>query len=111
MSASVEPIPSLLEALTLVPDHRHASGKRHSLASILTFICCGMMCGAKSLLAIVEWGRQHQSWWCEAVRAGLTLAVSNGQTEGQINRLKMIKRQMYGRAGLALLRQRFLLAG
>ncbi|MBD1842163.1 transposase [Cyanobacteria bacterium FACHB-63] len=46
-----------------------------------------------------------------AVRAGLTLAVSNGQTEGQINRLKMIKRQMYGRAGLALLRQRFLLAG
>lgn len=46
-----------------------------------------------------------------AVRAGLTLAVSNGQTEGQINRLKMLKRQMYGRAGLALLRHRFLLAG
>lgn len=45
-----------------------------------------------------------------AVRAGLTLAVSNGQTEGQINRLKMLKRQMYGRAGLALLRHRFLLA-
>ena len=46
-----------------------------------------------------------------AVKAGLTLAVSNGQTEGQINRLKMLKRQMYGRAGLALLRRRFLLTG
>lgn len=45
-----------------------------------------------------------------AVKAGLTLAVSNGQVEGQINRLKMLKRQMYGRAGLALLRRQFLLA-
>lgn len=45
-----------------------------------------------------------------AVKAGLMLAVSNGQTEGQINRLKMLKRQMYGRAGLALLERRFVLA-
>lgn len=44
----------------------------------------------------------------EAVRAGLTLEWSNGQTEGQINRLKTLKRQMYGRAGLVLLRQRLL---
>ena len=35
---------------------------------------------------------------------------SNGQTEGQINRLKSIKRQMYGRLGLDLLERRFLLA-
>lgn len=39
----------------------------------------------------------------EAVKAGVTLAVSNGQVEGQINRLKMLKRQMYGRASLELL--------
>jgi transposase len=31
---------------------------------------------------------------------------SNGQTEGQINRLKMLKRAMYGRASVALLRAR-----
>jgi len=43
-----------------------------------------------------------------AVKAGLTLEWSNGQVEGQINRLKMIKRQMYGRAGFDLLRQRVL---
>ena len=46
----------------------------------------------------------------DAVKAGLTLPVSNGPTEGFINRLKMLKRQMYGRAGLSLLRYRFLLA-
>ena len=45
-----------------------------------------------------------------AVRAAVTLAWSNGQTEGQINRLKAIKRQMYGRAGIDLLGRRFLLA-
>ena len=43
------------------------------------------------------------------VQAGLTLDVSNGPTEGHINRLKMLKRQMFGRAGLDLLRRRFLL--
>ena len=46
-----------------------------------------------------------------AVEAGLRLPWSSGQVEGQINRLKLLKRQMYGRAGFALLRQRVLRAG
>jgi transposase len=45
-----------------------------------------------------------------AIKAGLTLAWSNGVTEGQIHRLKLVKRQSYGRAGFALLRQRILQA-
>jgi transposase len=45
-----------------------------------------------------------------AVKAGLTLPWSNGVTEGQIHRLKLMKRQGYGRAGFALLRQRVLQA-
>ena len=45
-----------------------------------------------------------------AVQAGLTLRYSNGQTEGQVNRLKLIKRQGYGRANFDLLRQRVLRA-
>ena len=44
----------------------------------------------------------------DAVLAALTLPWSNGQTEGQINRLKLIKRQMYGRANFDLLRMRVL---
>jgi transposase len=41
-----------------------------------------------------------------AVNAGLTLPRSNGPVEGQITRLKLLKRQGYGRAGVLLLRQR-----
>lgn len=44
----------------------------------------------------------------EAVKAALKYEWSSGQTEGQINRLKMIKRQMYGRSNLDLLKARFL---
>lgn len=44
----------------------------------------------------------------DAAKAALTLAWSNGQVEGQVNRLKTLKRQMYGRAGFKLLRKRIL---
>lgn len=44
----------------------------------------------------------------EAVGAALEYEWSSGQVEGQINRLKLIKRQMYGRASFDLLRQRVL---
>ena len=45
-----------------------------------------------------------------AVAAALTEAWSNGPIEGHVNRLKVIKRTMYGRAGLELLRARVLCA-
>ena len=45
-----------------------------------------------------------------AVEAGLSLEWSNGQTEGQVNEVKLLKRQMYGRANFDLLRQRVLRA-
>ncbi|MGY4408199.1 hypothetical protein ACVIYL_009002 [Bradyrhizobium sp. USDA 3315] len=41
-----------------------------------------------------------------AVNAAITTSWSNGQTEGQITRLKLVKRQMYGRAKLDLLQAR-----
>jgi transposase len=43
-----------------------------------------------------------------AVRAAMTYDWSNGQVEGNVNRLKMIKREMFGRAGFDLLRLRVL---
>ncbi|WP_329492658.1 transposase [Kitasatospora herbaricolor] len=46
----------------------------------------------------------------DAVIAGLTLPWSSGVVEGHVNRIKMLKRQMYGRAGFELLRKRVLLA-
>jgi transposase len=45
-----------------------------------------------------------------AVKAGVTLPWSTSPVEGHINRLKMVKRQMFGRAHLDLLRRRFLRA-
>ena len=45
-----------------------------------------------------------------AVRAALEMEWSNGQVEGQVNRLKLIKRQMFGRANFDLLRKRVLIA-
>jgi transposase len=41
-----------------------------------------------------------------AVQAALSTPWSNGPVEGQVNRLKCVKRTMYGRASLALLRAR-----
>lgn len=46
-----------------------------------------------------------------AVAAALEYAWSSGQVEGQVNTLKRVKRGMFGRAGFACLRRRFLLAG
>ncbi len=46
-----------------------------------------------------------------AVRVGLTLPGSNGPTEGQINRLKMVKRAIYGRGKVDLLRRRVVWRG
>jgi transposase len=60
----------------------------------------------KELRSFAEGLQQDEA----AVRAGLRLEWSNGQVEGQVNRLKLIKRQMFGRAKFDLLRQRVLLA-
>jgi transposase len=46
----------------------------------------------------------------DPVKAALVSPWSNAQTEGQVNRLKMIKRTMFGRAGFELLRNRVLYA-
>jgi transposase len=45
---------------------------------------------------------------CLAFQAGLTLPINNGQVEGHVTRIKLIKRMMYGKAGFALFRQRVL---
>jgi hypothetical protein len=66
---------------------------------------------ADDLPALHSFATSLQHDW-DAVVAGLSLPWSNGPTEGVVNRIKMIKRQMFGRAKLDLLRTRVLaLAG
>lgn len=54
-------IPSLVEALAVVPDPRHRRGVRYSVAAILTFAVCAMLAGSRSLYAIAQWGRDQGS--------------------------------------------------
>jgi transposase len=62
-----------------------------------------------SFAALASFARNlHRDY--QAVHNGLTLPHSSGPVEGNINRIKIIKRQMYGRANLDLLRKRILLA-
>jgi transposase len=65
---------------------------------------------ASSTLAAVRRFATGLSDDYQAVKAGVTLPWSRGPVEGHINRLKMLKRQMFGRAHLDLLGQRFLRA-
>ena len=62
--------------------------------------------------AVVELERFAQGIWKDlsAVLDAVTSSWSNGQVEGQVTRIKLLKRQMYGRAKFDLLRARILLA-
>ena len=58
---------SLMEALARVPDPRGRQGRRYQLASVLAMAVCAMACGARSLYAIAQWGKQHKRLVCEAL--------------------------------------------
>jgi transposase len=57
-------------------------------------------------MASFAMGLEHD---LHAVTNGLTLSWSSGPVEGRVNHIKMVKRQMFGRAGLLRLRKRVLL--
>jgi transposase len=73
----------------------------HQLDAWMTAVAASDLPALHSLLVGLR--RDHA-----AVTAGLTMTWSSGRVEGNVNRIKTIKRQMYGRAGLALLRKRIL---
>ena len=49
---------SLADRLARVPDARHPQGQRHSLAAILNLVAVAVLCGMRSLQAIVQFGRE-----------------------------------------------------
>ena len=64
----------LREALDQVPDHRKSQGRRHPLGAVLSLAVCAMLCGARSLYAIAQWGRD------QGITTGQLLGFSRGQT-------------------------------
>jgi transposase len=79
---------------TIVREHQHGS--------LLAWLEDVVKSGFNALKGFVKGIKQD----LPAVINALSLPWSNGQTEGQVNRLKLIKRQMYGRAKFDLLRKR-----
>ncbi len=60
MEAKQGPVMGLREAFASVPDPRLAKGRRHPLPVILAIATAAMLCGARSVYAIAQWGRDQQ---------------------------------------------------
>jgi transposase len=72
--------------------------------ALAAWLATGTTCGIAELQTFAG-GLQHD---VRAVEAALREAWSTGPVEGHVNRVKLIKRQMVGRANFDLLRQRVL---
>ena len=75
-----------------------------SVEKLDTWMADARRCGIHAMRRFV--GKLRQD--IDAVRNAILDPWSNGQAEGQINRLKTLKRAMYGRAGLELRRARLM---
>jgi len=93
-------VPTLVEARTII-DRFHNMIRRKAAAELDPWIAQAR----NSLLASFASGVAKGE---AAVRAAIVLLWSNGQTEGQITKLKLVKRQMYGRAKVDLLQARLI---
>jgi len=71
-------VPSLAQALSLLPDFRQPKGKRFDLLPILLLSCIAMMCGCTSQSAISDWGRNYSHHWLW--RLGFKRACSPSQS-------------------------------
>jgi transposase len=74
---------------------------------VSSLIRCAAKAEASGIEVIARFARQLRKDWAAAENA-VEQAWSNGPTEGHINRLKTLKRGMYERAGVELLRARLL---
>jgi transposase len=98
-------VPVLPEGLDLAAELAEMLRKKSKL-SLSEWLTKVERSGVKEMRSSAEGLRQDEA----AVQAALVEPWSNGPVEGQVNRLKLIKRQMYGRAGFKLLRARVLYA-
>ncbi len=94
-------IPVLDTALTLAAEFAGMARKTVT-KPLAEWIAAAVATGVPELVGFAHGLRSDAA----AVEAALTTDWSNGPVEGQVNRLKAIKRQMYGRAGMKLLRAR-----
>jgi len=70
-------IPALYVELQQIPDPRHARGKRHPLAAMLSVACVAMLCGYRSPYAIADWVQNYGQKYLS--RFGFTRDSAPGQ--------------------------------
>ncbi len=97
--------PALIAARTLALEFTRLIRERDG-AALAPWLVAAEASGVAAIRGFAEGLRRDEP----AVQAALDYVWSSGQVEGQVNRLKLVKRAMFGRAGFAFLRQRFLLA-
>jgi transposase len=93
-------VPTLVDARKLI-DRFHTMVRKRIEADLDPWI----EAASQSLVASFESGVSNDK---TSVHAALVQPWSNGQTEGQISKLKLVKRQMYGRAKIDLLQARLI---
>lgn len=98
--------PEIREGQMLAQDFQSLI-RTHDHARLASWLAAAQGSRIVELVSFAEGIRSDQA----AVEAALRLPWSQGQTEGQVNRLKVCKRTMYGRAKFDLLRQRILHVG
>jgi transposase len=106
--------PRLKAILDRCPELQAASGQVRAFAAMITeltgqdlpqWMAAARDAGLPGISSFAKGLEQD----LDAVTNGLTMNWSSGPVEGRVNHIKMIKRQMFGRAGLPLLRKRVLL--
>jgi transposase len=93
--------PDLTAALDLADDFA-ALIRKQTTGTLTEWLSRAEVSACPEVRQFAEGIRRDES----AVNAAMTTRWSNGPVEGQVNRLKTIKRQMYGRAGFSLLKAR-----
>lgn len=102
-TALLEASPLIHRAQTLVNAFFRLVRHR-DVAALAPWLVAAEQSGIPELVSFVQGIRRD----ADAVEAALRFEWSQGQTEGRVNKLKFVKRSMYGRGNFDLLRQRLL---
>ena len=76
-------VPPLAAVFAMLPEYRHARGKRHSLTALLLLACVAMLGGARGPSGIAEWAKHHGEPW----RTRLGLTHRKGPSQSTVQRL------------------------